>query len=243
MTAPRLLEKKVVRAEVATERKQEIDKGKKLVDSILALQETKAREESELDLFRRETVAKVQIEINAKLAERDAIAADIPRLKAERLLAQAPINLKEEWLRVREDKQANVSWQDRNTQEAIGLLAREEDNRLLSGSLSKEKEEIEKEHKLSLRTLAEADAKFTQADQALERAEKEAQTILSTAQQRDNHLKVREEDATLREASLSKREEEVGAHELDLSNREQKLKSRQETFMRAQAYIKNKKKS
>lgn len=242
MPAPRLLDKKLVNASLATERKQEIDKGIKLVKSIEALQEERGKEENKLEEFRVNTLKSIQIQIDAKVSENDRLALENKRIKEERLLAQAPINLKEEWQRVREESSAITSWTDRLTQQSIELLAREEDSRTFSEKLEKEDKRIQEERVLSQRFLEESESKFLQSDQALERAEREAQETLQNAQQRENHVKVREEEATLREVSLSKREREVDVHEIDLANREQKLKSRQELFIKAQAYIKSKKK-
>lgn len=241
MPAPRLLDKKVISSSLAIERKQTIDKGLKLAKSVDAIREARIEEELKLEEFRRETIARVQVEIDAKIAERDSIARDIPKLKEERLLSKAPINLKEEWQRVREDKIANAKWQEQNTEQALGLLAREEDARQLADKLLKDEELIGEEHSLSLRTLSEAETKFSQASEALQKAESQAQEILNNAHKRENRAAVREEDSTLREIELSKREEQVEAHEVDLSNREIKLKSRQEIFIKAQAYIKSKK--
>lgn len=242
MPAPRLLDKKLVNASLATERKQEIEKGVKLAKAIDALQETKAKETQDLEEFRINTLKSIQIQIDAKVAENTRFDLETKRLKEERLIAEAPIDLKEEWMRVRELGAANESWQDKNTQDSIDILAREESNRLLSQRLENEEHEIQEEHDLSRRTLSEAEQKHLLAAEALERAERQAQDILKNAQQIENRVKVREEDATFREMSLSKREKEVDAHEIDLSNREIKLKSRQETFMRAQKYITSKRK-
>lgn len=63
MPAPRLLDKRTINASLATERKQEIDKGKVLADSIQALRETKAKEEGELEEFRLHTVKVIQAQI------------------------------------------------------------------------------------------------------------------------------------------------------------------------------------
>lgn len=242
MPAPRLLDKKLVSASLATERRQEIDKGIKLAKAVDALKEARVKEEKNLEEFRVANLATIQIQIDAKIAENKHIDSETRKLKEERLKAQAPLDLKEEWMKVREISTANESWQDKNTQDSIDLLAREEKNRLRANRLEREKIEIEDEHILSRRTLDEAERKHSLASGALKRAEKQAQETLKNVQQIENHIKVREEDATIREISLSKREKEVGAHEIDLSNREIKLKSRQGMFMRAQQYIKNKNK-
>lgn len=82
MPAPRLLPKSVVNATLAQERKQEIDKGIKLAKAIEILRETKVTEQQELELFRIETIRKVQIEIDALLMERDRLKKQIEALQA-----------------------------------------------------------------------------------------------------------------------------------------------------------------
>lgn len=77
MAAPRLLDKKTVNAALATERKQQIDEGKRLKESIEALREMKSEEEASLERFRRETVRVVQIEIDDLIRRRDALREEI----------------------------------------------------------------------------------------------------------------------------------------------------------------------
>lgn len=77
MPAPRLLEKRLVNASLATERKQQIDEGMRLTKSIEALRETLAEEQASLERFRRETVKIVQAEINDLLRQRDALRKEL----------------------------------------------------------------------------------------------------------------------------------------------------------------------
>lgn len=241
MPAPRLLDKKLVSASLASQQKKEIDKGVKIAASIDALRETRTKEEQELDEWRVNTIKTIQLEIDAKRVEGVLLKEDIQKLRRERIEAQAPLNLKEEWRKVYEVRDANEEWSNGLANQSIDLLAREEDNQTFSEKLSKEADALQEDRSYTGRLLAEADGKFTKASDALERAEKESQKILENAHQRENHVKVREEDAGLREVNLSERERQVDIHEIDLSNREKKLKSRQETFLKAQKYIKSKK--
>lgn len=82
MAAPRLLPKNIVNATLAQERKIEIDKGIKLAKAIEALRETKVEEEQKLERFRSETIAKVQIEIDSYIKERDFLRKEIAALQA-----------------------------------------------------------------------------------------------------------------------------------------------------------------
>lgn len=82
MAGPRLLPKNIVQASLAQERKIEIDKGVKLVKAIEALRETKIEEEQKLERFRVETIAKVQIEIDSFIRERDRLKQELETLQA-----------------------------------------------------------------------------------------------------------------------------------------------------------------
>lgn len=74
MPAPRLLDKRTVNAELATERKQQMEKGKELAQKIDALRATLAEEQEKLERFRTETVRIVQAEIDALIRKRDLLA-------------------------------------------------------------------------------------------------------------------------------------------------------------------------
>lgn len=82
MPAPRLLDKKLISASLAQERKVEIDKGVKLAQAIDILRETKVKEELALEEFRIVTTQKVQAEIDALLQERNRLKKDIETLQA-----------------------------------------------------------------------------------------------------------------------------------------------------------------
>lgn len=105
MSGPRLLDKKTVNAEVATQRKEQIDSGLVIAKKIDALRETLSEEERNLEVFRTETIKQVQKEIDEKIKDRDIIhRANV--LFQERMNAQeeaakereAELNQKEEYL-------------------------------------------------------------------------------------------------------------------------------------------------
>jgi len=241
MSAPRLLDKKVVTAEVATQKAQQIKEGLMLAKKVDALRETKQEEEGKLETFRKETIARVQTEIDAKIREKDALEKQNKRLREERIEAQAPIDLKAEWLQVRLDRVNLTTWNQLLTESQIEVVAKEAGNKERTASLDHREGDIKAKERLTERTLSEAETKFTQASDTFERAQRDSDKLLANCREKENHLRVREEDATNREIILSKREEEVQAHEIDLANREKKLRVNQEVFIKAQKYIKSKK--
>lgn len=242
MSAPRLLDKKLIQADVATQQKQQIDTGIKLAKKVDAVRESLQEEEQNLERFRTETLKKVQIDIDQKTSERDSLERGNISLREERIRLSAPIDLSHAWQEVKDGRIEIADWKNRLTEQSIDLLAREDSYREWEIKSEKESEDLQQLRGLIERTLTEAEIKFTQASDILERAEKQSEKILSESRAIENRLAIREQEATDREVSLSKREEQVDAHEKNLSSREIKLRSRQEVFIKAQNYLKNKNK-
>lgn len=71
MPAPKLLDKRTVNAELATERKRQIDQGVELAKRIDVLRATLAEEQEKLERFRTETTKVVRAEIDELIRQRD----------------------------------------------------------------------------------------------------------------------------------------------------------------------------
>ncbi len=71
MSAPKLLDKKTINAELNQERRLQVEKGIELAKKIDALREILADEQEKLERFRTETVKKVQMEIDQLIKKRD----------------------------------------------------------------------------------------------------------------------------------------------------------------------------
>src|ERR1700749_842044 len=102
MPAPRLLDKKIIAASLATQQKQEIDRGVKIAKSIDALRETRAKEERDLEEFRVNTLKAVQIQIDSKKSDLDQLSVQLQALKAEKLRLEGPLDLIQAWEEVHE---------------------------------------------------------------------------------------------------------------------------------------------
>lgn len=241
MSGPKLLDKKLVSAELATERKQQIDQGLRLAQKVDVLRETSQLEEQNLEKFRSETIRHIQEEIDAKVKERDSLERGNIALREERIVLSAPIDLTEARDKVREDR---LDLDRRNEQlvtEEISLIAREATIVSNEKRLLKQEENISRRDELSERTLIEAESKHETASETLDTAIKFSQKRNFESTERENAVSIRENDIDYYTNELDKHEKKLNALESDLVNREQKLRSRQETFMKAQNYIKNKK--
>lgn len=241
MAAPQLLDKKTLNAEVATQKAHQVKEGLALARKVDALRETKVTEEQSLEAFRTGMIAKIQQEIDAKIREKDFYEEKLPKLRDEYQKLLTPPDLTAKWEEIaghRNELQVKYNEIALQVQELnLGIAAnisRERENKEESQRLVTLREEI---GKLSTR----ADTKFTNASDILERAQKQAEKVITEAQHMEARLKVREEDATNREIYLSKEEKRIQTWEVDLAAREKKLKSRQEVFIKSQNYLKNKK--
>jgi|ERR1700734_1242568 len=242
MAAPKLLDKKTINAEVATQKLQQIKEGITLSKKVDKVRDTLWEEEARLEKFRTESIAVIQKQINAKVAEHDSYIQGNEKLRAERFALQAPIDLKEEWTKVNEATAVNTAWQERLVNDQVSLLADREDNKTLSEILEHKQEKIRETEKLTNQTFQEAQRKFALAEDVLQKARNEAQKVISDAKEREQAVSLRELEATLWENALSKREITIAEDKSDIAKREQALKVKYEVFLRAQNYLKNKNK-
>lgn len=237
MVAPRLLDKRTVNAEVAIQKKRAIDEGLNLAKKVDALRETKQEEEGRLETFRTQTIARVQKEIDAKILERDNLKRENLKLNEERIKLHAPIDLKEEWEKVRSDQKEIEQWKSNLTNEQVVLLARQGDVKDLEDSLSKRDTHLLEKEKLSERTLLAAEEKFEDASSTFEKAQADSKRLTESALKKEKIVVQREITADERDKSITERELRSQEHEIDLSNRERALTDKYQTFIRAQNYV------
>lgn len=237
MAAPRLLDKKTVNAEVATQKKRQIDEGLNLAKKVDALRETKQEEEARLEKFRMESVKKIQNEIDYKVQERDALEDILVPMRAEYERLLVPPDLTEEREKVKKDAKYNeeeskrIAEGKRNLDLAISLnIRRERHNEEQEQRLSEEKRRSED-------NLVRTEALKDDAIKELFKARAEAQKIINAAKEREEAVKIREEEVAIREIEVEKVKKHVDVHELNLASREKKLRVNQETFMKSKAYL------
>jgi hypothetical protein len=241
MNGPRLLDKKLVNTELASQRKQQIDQGLKLAQKVDVLRETSHLEAANLEKFRVETIKKVQEEIDAKVKERDSLEKGNVSLREERIVLSAPIDLTEAREKVRTDRLELDTRSEKMVIEENNLIAREATIDSQEKEYQKRLLNLSKMEETTERTLIEAESKYELASQTLDRANETADALNLASKKRENDVAVREQDVAYFEKDLEKRETELAALEADIAGRELKLRNRQEIFMRAQNYIKNKK--
>lgn len=241
MGAPRLLEKKAIHAGLETQKLQQIKEGVNLAKKVDTLRATRDEEEKRLEAFRRETIIRIQKEIDSKIAERESLIKDNEKLKEDRIRLNAPIDLKEEWEKVNSSRSENETWQSRLIDQQVALLAKEADTQSLSDVLLKRDSELKEKINLAERTLAEAEKKFEEVSILLDETKMKSKTILKRSSEKEKDVLIREQEVTIWDEDLRRFEKELKEKETDISNREIALKARYEALLKAQKYLAEKK--
>jgi len=238
MAGPKLLDKKVVNTEVATQRKQQIDLGLSMSKKVDAVRESLLEEEANLEAFRKNTIARVQAEIDGYIRQRDSIKGEVAALEEWRALSLKPITA--EWEEVHKAKDALIKDKADFQQKSLSLLEREKQLEPIEKQTLKDKENA-----LQLRTLAttfysEADAALKSAEKHSIKTRREADQVLTDAETKERKVLAKEKSVLKREATSLERSAELDERETDLANRELTLKDRYATLERTLIRLKTK---
>lgn len=214
MAAPRLLDKRLITAEVAGQKKAQIDQGIAIAKKVDALRDTFSEEEKKLELLRVITTKKVQEEIDTLLQSREALKRDLVRIMEERKRAQEPLDALKQAL---DEREVTISSKE------VSLLQR------ASGIEKEEHEADEREKQVALdeervkHLKTSAELKLEKADSVLKDAIEDAGESRNTAQ------------INLTESELIFKRAEQKLHEVQnykelLERKEKNLDDRQSTI-------------
>lgn len=106
----KLLAKKVIDSQVASQKKQQIDDGVKLAIRVDTLRQTKAQEEKNLEEFRVGAVRSVSQEIEVLTIKRDSLRSEVTDLMEQAKLNQIPLD--KEWNKLNIEKSKLLSQQE-----------------------------------------------------------------------------------------------------------------------------------
>lgn len=243
MSAPRLLDKRIVNVEQAAQQRQKIVEGITLAKKVDAVRDSLSDEQTRLEKFRIENTKRVQEEIDAKIMERDAISRENEKLRSERqqIILHAFVDLEQEWEKVNHERETNQVWQSNLINQQVDLLAREADSQTLSEALHKRDSLLKEKEILAGRTLTEAEKSYVEASEMLENSKNKSKEIYNHAVGKEREVEIREQELSIWNEDLQRLERELKEKDFDLSNREIALQRRYETFLKAQNYMKNKK--
>lgn len=228
----KLQAKRIISADLATQRKSEIEKGIQLARQVDAVKATLSKETRALESFRMVAVAAVTQEIDVRIRRRDELDEQIKK-KERILLKKPPLDLRKAWAKVESDQKENDARHERLNEFEVELVARDGDNLDQQKILSRREVETERREQLSERTLQEAERTFEKASVTLEKAQEKSTAILATAKEKETNAILREEENKQREKELIAGQRKLKEAEADLVKREKVLKDGRETLARA----------
>jgi len=230
MPGPRLLPKKLVNVELATQKKQQIDQGLALAKKVDAVRETLGEEEQRLETFRTQSIARVQQEIDANLRQKESLEQAIRQRKEELGLLQIPLD--KQWEEANKARKICTEWESR---------LRESENLLLLRELEVKANLKETSDKLRHTELTElqTEEKKEQAERYLRSAHEKSAEMRNLAQELITSAELREKIVVEREngyqavvEATERKASELAEKEADIARREKVLADRYTTLSR-----------
>jgi hypothetical protein len=238
----KLSDKKIIADQKNTERAREVQEGMKLAKSIDVLRETYAKEQTNLRIFRENSLKIIREEIDKLLSERNRLIPDIKKLEDQRILAQAPIDLVTEWKKVKKDQQEiqNVT-KDLANRETI-VIGRELEVKVSKEGFFEQEEKIKEDRNLVNQYLSEASKKFYEAEKIRHEAQEERDISDTEIRKEDTRLREKEVNLLTRERDVELRKEQNEKDRIALEREKLHIASQQQSLKVAWDRIRNLKK-
>lgn len=226
----KLLPKKVINTQVASQKKAQIDEGIQLAQRVDVLRETKLKEEGNLNRFRTETVSMVQAEIDIEIRKRDALKEEISELLIDRQYARVPLDA--EWTQLEIEKSSlsekNQEIDSKSSvlhQREVEIESRENENALLS----KKTKELDV---LAQQKLSEADTTLENSRQMAAEIRNSAQETLVEVELKEATLNLREKQIEMREGQVEKTARRQLKKDIEQAAHDKTIKDKYETLER-----------
>lgn len=226
----KLLSKLEIQQKKTSDRKVEIDEGRKLAKSIDNLRELRSLEEQNLEAFRNKTVSAIRSEIKDLSSERDALRTEVSKLTSDRKEALKPVD--EEWEAVRE-KTSQVGAKLSELSDRESRL--EERENQVSGKEAFTKREFERADAASLHAsqlLEIADIKEKDVSKRLASAKETEKSAVRFKNESVKLLVERENAVALRESSVALKEANTNEELVNTAKEWRLLEDRKALFDR-----------
>ncbi len=194
----RLLDKKSIEVQKSTERKREIEEGKKLANSVDSLRQTLGKEQENLRNFRDATMNSIKAEIDVLSKKKEALNLEIEALEARRKESLMPIDLSKEW------KEVEIQKKDLLQRETY-VISRE----ILVQELDKREIRIAEKEKKIDDYFENSRSSYEKAENIRNEIEKNKKDWELVHKTRLNELEVKEKDVISREAIASQQIEQT----------------------------------
>ncbi len=226
----RLLPKKQVNAELATQRKELIDQGVKMAEKVDVVRETLSKEERALSDFRASSVANVTREIDALLEHKEELRRDISKAESKLTALREPLDA--EWIRVQDQAEELAS------RESILVLYAEqveERSALISQSLQKisqEEQRVQEKNRMINATLQSTTDNNIRSKKLLAEAQEIKVKAQKEVELRESILSQKEAAIENTQKVLERRWREADARDLEHVEKEKQLEDQRKTLER-----------
>lgn len=236
MPAPRLLDKKVVNVELASQKRHQIDQGIAIAKKVDAVRGMLQEEQKNLETFRLETITNVQIEIDNRIKVRDSLNEEVKTLEERKAIALASLDSERE--SIEKERQILSENEKRNETRHLALVDAENDLSLRDISIKDEENRVKSIKERAESKLEEADLTLRNTHLSKIEIENRAKEKLVNVGLKEKEVSERQKVVEAREAHIAQREAIISKEEKDIINQKIFLADQRETLERAMNRLK-----
>lgn len=229
MAGVRLLSKSEIAKANAISKKQEIDEGLKLSRKVDALRELQSKEESELEAFRRASLAALHEEISGLSVQKEKLALEVR--EAQDFLRKELSKTKQKRLDDLESALKSKELELQKRSEELDLL--EIDNEVAHRQSLEDQNRAIEEQERARKAVLEAQAVNAEAQEALKRAKDIESGALALASEKTEALSLRENALALKEKEISELENKNRELKQELEIEKKQVADQRATLTRA----------
>lgn len=229
----RLLAKSDIDRAKANDRQREVNEGMKLAKNVDSLRETRAHEESVLNKFRDESLKETTEKISTLSKQKESLEDEVSKLQEDRIRLSAPIDLTEEWEKVKRDRVEVDKDKEENFNRDIELVAREVEVHSSRKEIEDEKLRIENQKEITRKFLNEADINLSESSKTKKEVNEWKKEAQEEMKRQEEALSFRERNVKAREQELLVEKEKADKDRKDIQIQQIRLKDQRETLERA----------
>jgi len=233
-----LQSKKKLNNEVAQQKKQQIDEGIKIATKVDAVRQTLATEEANLNTFREQTLKIIQGEIDVKVREKDSLGREVEFLTEQRIKLQAPIDLTQEWDKVKKDKAEVEAKKDKLFVKEVDITSREVEIEVRSKELTQWDTKLNRKEAEVDRNLTLALENFGQSEKDIKSASDIKRQALKDKAETEEYLSNKEDVLLIKERNLEAEKEKILSDQEAIRSEKIRLADMRGTLERALARLK-----
>lgn len=226
----RLQPKKAVAADLATQRKAQIDEGVKIATKVDVLRETLVEEEGNLNRFRKETILTVQADIDRYIRTRDELRNEVANLDRRRSEAQIPLDAAWHVLRESQGKFSSekLAWGEKSDM----LNERQAQIERSEQALEDEKYRIQDLKQRVSTALSEADSVLQHAREESGEVRNKAHVVLLAAELKEREVSLKEKEVEAIRVELGEVRKRQEKKDIEQAAHDRTIKDKYATLQR-----------